>query len=248
MLSGGIDVLEFVTVGEWERWLESNHADATEAWLRIARRNSAVPGLTIEDALDGALCFGWIDGQRKSNDADSFLQRYSPRRRTSSWSRINVDKFETLAAAGRVRPAGFAQRDAARADGRWDAAYASQWIAETPPDLAAALAEVPGAAAAFEAMSRSDRYAVILTLLKARTPQRRAELVVRAVADLGAAALAADPAGRLLPPLAAPVEVAVLDLDPGARRRFPDEPDLHLARPGGIGEGGPRVGDNGHDA
>lgn len=192
MRSGGLDVLEFVTVDEWERWLENHHADAGEAWLRIARRGSAVPGLTIEDALDGALCFGWIDGQRRSNDADSFLQRYSPRRRTSSWSRINVEKFEALAAAGRVRPAGYAQRDAARADGRWDAAYESQRTAETPPDLKAALAVNPAAAAAFEALSRSDRYAVILTLLKARTPQRRAELIARAVADLNASGIRAQ--------------------------------------------------------
>ena len=178
-------VMAFATCDEWEAWLEHHHDTAPEAWLRIARRGSTVPGLTIGDALDAALCFGWIDGQRKSNDADSFLQRYSPRRRTSTWSRINVEKFEALAAAGRVRPAGYAQRDAARADGRWDAAYESQRTAETPPDLAAALAETPGAAAAFDAMSRSDRYAVILTLLKARTPQRRAELVARAVTDLG---------------------------------------------------------------
>lgn len=185
MLSSAADILEFVTVDEWESWLESHHADATEAWLRIGKRNSSVPGLSIADALDGALCFGWIDGQRKANDADSFLQRYSPRRRTSSWSRINVEKFEALAAAGRVRPAGFAQRDAALADGRWDAAYESQRTAETPPDLVAALARDPRAATAYEAMSRSDRYAVILTLLKARSPRRRAELVERAVADLG---------------------------------------------------------------
>lgn len=185
MLNSAADVLVFITVAEWESWLESHHADAAEAWLRIGKRNSSVPGLSIADALDGALCFGWIDGQRKANDADSFLQRYSPRRRTSSWSRINVEKFEALAAAGRVRPAGFAQRDAAQADGRWEAAYESQRTAETPPDLAAALVRHPLAAAAFESMSRSDRYAVILTLLKARTPRRRAELVERAVADLG---------------------------------------------------------------
>lgn len=178
-------VMAFATCDEWEAWLQHHHDTAPEAWLRIARRGSTVPGLTIGDALDAALCFGWIDGQRKSNDADSFLQRYSPRRRTSAWSRINVEKFEALAAAGRVRPAGYAQRDAARADGRWDAAYESQRTAENPADLAAALAENPGAAAAFDAMSRSDRYAVILTLLKARTPQRRAELVARAVTDLG---------------------------------------------------------------
>lgn len=185
MLSDVPDVLAFATGDEWEAWLEQHHDTEPDAWLRIGKRNSRLPGLSIDQALDGALCFGWIDGQRKSNDADSFLQRYSPRRRTSSWSAINVEKFEVLAAAGRVRPAGYAQRDAAQADGRWDAAYESQRTAETPTDLAAELARNPDAASAFEALSRTGRYAVILPLLKARTPQRRAELIARAVAELG---------------------------------------------------------------
>lgn len=179
-------ILEFTTGEEWEAWLERHHADAAEAWLRIGKAGSKVPGLSIGDALDGALCFGWIDGQRRGNDGDSFLQRYSPRRRTSSWSAINVSKFDALAAADRVRPAGFAAVDEAKADGRWDAAYASQRTAEVPADLVAALAEDPRAAAAFESLSRSERYAVILRLLKARTPERRAEILARAVADLSA--------------------------------------------------------------
>ena len=179
------DVLEFASGAEWEAWLESHQFERPDAWLRIAKRRSRVPGLSIEDALDGALCFGWIDGQRRSNDGESFLQRYSPRRRTSSWSQVNVDKFEALAAAGRVRASGFAAVAEAKADGRWDAAYAPQRTAEVPPDLAAALAGNPGAARAFEALDRTARYAVILEILKARTPERRATLVARAVAGLG---------------------------------------------------------------
>ncbi len=177
-------MLEFTSSAEWEAWLETHHADTPEAWLRIAKRNSKVGGLSIEEALDGALCFGWIDGQRRANDADSFLQRYCPRRKTSSWSQINVGKFEALAAAGRVRPAGLAEVEAAKADGRWEAAYESQRTAEVPADLAAALAESPQAARAFESLGRSERYAVILGLLKARTPERREAMLAQAIIKL----------------------------------------------------------------
>ena len=179
-----MEILEFQTGADWEQWLEANHAVEPEAWLRIAKRSSKLPGIAIAEALDGALCFGWIDGQRRSNDDDSFLQRYSPRRPTSSWSKINVEKFEALAAAGRVRAAGHAEADAARADGRWDAAYESQRTAEPPADLLAALAFRPQAAQAWESLGRSDRYAVILQILKTRDPRRRAEAIERAVVQL----------------------------------------------------------------
>ena len=140
--------------------------------------------LTIADALDVALCFGWIDGQRRAYDDVSFLQRYSRRRPKSSWSKVNVAKVEALTAAGRMRPPGLAQVAAAKADGRWQAAYESQRNAEVPPDLAAALAANARATAAFERLGRSDRYAVILPLLKARTAETRATLLARAVARL----------------------------------------------------------------
>ncbi|MGB3302426.1 YdeI/OmpD-associated family protein [Gordonia sp. (in: high G+C Gram-positive bacteria)] len=179
-------ILAFTDGDEWEAWLDEHHADRSDAWLRIAKSRSAMPGLTIGDALDGALCFGWIDGQRRANDDDSFLQRYSPRRATSSWSKINVGKFEALAAAGRVRPAGFAEVERAMADGRWDAAYESQRTAEPPDDLVAALAASPMAASAFDALGRSDRYAIILEILKARTLRRRAEVIGQAVVSLAA--------------------------------------------------------------
>jgi len=181
-----VDVLDFPDGTSWESWLEAHHDEQAEAWLRIAKRHSGIASITITDALDVALCFGWIDGQRKSLDDVSFLQRYSRRRPRSSWSKVNVAKVEALVAAGRMRPAGLAEVAAAKADGRWDGAYESQRTAEVPPDLAAALAADAGAKAAFEQLGRSDRYAVILPLLKARTQETRARLLARAVAQLAA--------------------------------------------------------------
>jgi uncharacterized protein YdeI (YjbR/CyaY-like superfamily) len=176
-----LEVLEFPNARAWEAWLETNHATRTEAWLRIGKRHSGVALLAIADALDVALCYGWIDGQRRARDDVSFLQRYSRRRARSSWSQVNVAKVAALMEAGRMRPAGLAEVEAAKADGRWDAAYEPQRTAEVPPDLAAALAADPRAAAAFERLGRSERYAVILPLLKARSPRSRATMVARAV-------------------------------------------------------------------
>ncbi len=176
-----MNVLDFPDAEAWSAWLEEHHADRTEAWLRIAKKNSGIGSISISDALDVALCHGWIDGQRRSHDEVSFLQRYCPRRPTSSWSQVNVAKAEVLIAAGRMRPAGFAQIEAARADGRWDGAYESQRTAEPPPDLVAALDNDAAAKAAFESLGKSERYLVILHLLKARTPASRARILAREV-------------------------------------------------------------------
>jgi uncharacterized protein YdeI (YjbR/CyaY-like superfamily) len=141
---------------------------------------------TLAQALEVALCFGWIDGLRRACDDASFLQRYSRRRPGSSWSKANVAKAEALIAAGRMRPAGLAEVAAAQADGRWQAAYESQRAAAVPPDLAAALASDARASAAFGRLGKSGRYSVILPLLKARTPQTRARVLARVVARLAA--------------------------------------------------------------
>ena len=179
-----MEVLDFPDAAAWEAWLATHHDGSAEAWLRIAKRHSGLASIAIADALDVALCYGWIDGQRKSLDEVSFLQRYCPRRPRSSWSQVNVAKVEALMAAGRMRPAGLAEVAAAQADGRWDAAYESQRTAEVPADLAAALAADERAGKAFAQLGRSDRYSVILPLFKARTPQDRAKLVARAVERL----------------------------------------------------------------
>lgn len=179
-----MDVLELADVEAWDAWLEQHHDSAPEAWLRIRRKNADLQLITISDALDGALCHGWIDGTRRALDEVSFLQRYSRRRPRTAWSQVNVAKAEALEAAGRMRPGGLAQLAAARADGRWAAAYAPQATSVIPPDLAAALAATPPAAAAFAQLSRTRQYTVVLPLLKARSPEARARLVTRSVALL----------------------------------------------------------------
>lgn len=181
-----MDVLDFPDGDAWSGWLEQNRADRAEAWLRIAKKGSGLATISISDALDVALCHGWIDGQRRANDEVSFLQRYCPRRPTSSWSQVNVAKAEALIAAGRMRPGGFAEIEAAKADGRWDAAYESQRTAEPPADLVAALDANAAATLAFQALGRTERYAIILQLLKARTPEGRAKIIAREVGKLTA--------------------------------------------------------------
>ncbi|MGX5695228.1 YdeI/OmpD-associated family protein [Agromyces soli] len=179
------ELLAFDDAGQWEAWLAEHEGSATEVWLRIAKKGHA--GLGISDALDVALCFGWIDSHRRGNDESSFRQRYSPRRAGSPWSQVNVEKAAALESAGRIRAGGRAQIEAAKADGRWDAAYARQRDAVVPDDLAAALAASPRASARFDALGKTDRYAIILSLAKARTAQGRATRLERALAELGAA-------------------------------------------------------------
>jgi uncharacterized protein YdeI (YjbR/CyaY-like superfamily) len=179
-----MDVLDFPDADAWSSWLEQNQGDHAEAWLRIAKKGKGLQTIGISDALDVALCHGWIDGQRKGNDEVSFLQRYCPRRPTSSWSQVNVAKVAALIEAGRMRPGGLAEVEKAKADGRWDAAYEAQSTAEVPPGLVSALDASPAAKAAFEALGRTERYAIILQLLKARTPEGRAKIVDREIKRL----------------------------------------------------------------
>lgn len=181
-----MDTFEFADAAGWESWLAAHHDEQAYAWLRIAKRHSGLVSVTVAEALDVALCYGWIDGQRKSHDEVSFLQRYSHRRPGSAWSKVNVAKVEALLAAGRMQPAGLAEVEAAQADGRWQGAYESQRTAPVPPDLVAALAGNPRASAAFERLGRSDRYAVILPLLKSRTAETRSRNLARAIARLTA--------------------------------------------------------------
>lgn len=181
-----MDVLDFPDLAGWESWLGAEHETRTEVWLRIAKRHSGIASVTPAQAIDVALCFGWIDGQRKRCDEVSFLQRFTHRRPRSSWSQVNVAKVEALTAAGRMQPAGLAEVAAARADGRWDGAYESQRTAPLPAELAAALERDARARSSFESLGRSERYAVILPLLKARTAAARERVLVRTVARLAA--------------------------------------------------------------
>jgi uncharacterized protein YdeI (YjbR/CyaY-like superfamily) len=178
------DNLRFAAPAEWESWLAANWQRSTGVWLKIAKKGSGVPSVAVSEALDVALCFGWIDGTRRGLDETYFLQWYCPRRPRSSWSKVNVARVEALIAAGRMRPPGLAQVDAAKADGRWDRAYESQRTTTVPPDLAAALDEDDRAKAGFESLGKSERYAIILPLLKAVSALQRAERLSAAIASL----------------------------------------------------------------
>ena len=171
---------------DWEAWLAENHDASAGVWLKIAKKRSGQTTVTIREALDVALCYGWIDSIRRSYDGDYYLQRYSPRRPGSHWSKVNVDKVEALIAAGRMRPRGLVQVEAAKADGRWAAAYESQKNATIPPDLADALDQNEQAKAFFEQLGKSERYQVILRLLKARRPESRATLLDKTITTLAA--------------------------------------------------------------
>jgi uncharacterized protein YdeI (YjbR/CyaY-like superfamily) len=182
--SDAAEVITFRDAAEFEGWL-AEHVDLTAGvWLKIAKKGSGVASLTDDDAVDVGLCYGWISGQRKTLDEVYYLQKYVPRRRRSRWSQVNVRKVEELTAAGRMRPPGLAEVEAAKADGRWDAAYASQKEATVPPDLAAALAASPAAASAFESLSKTNQYAVILDVVTARTSATRAAHIRKAITDL----------------------------------------------------------------
>ncbi|HEU4421443.1 MAG TPA: YdeI/OmpD-associated family protein [Pilimelia sp.] len=181
------EIISCADAGEWDRWLAEHGETRSAAWLTIPKKGSGVAGMTAAEAGDVAICHGWIDGQRRRLDETHFLQRYSPRRPGSPWSRVNVERVAALEAAGRMRPAGRAQVAAAKEDGRWAAAYAPQRTADVPDDLAAALADNDRARAAYQALRRSERYALFLPLLKARTPAGRARALERAVATLEAA-------------------------------------------------------------
>jgi uncharacterized protein YdeI (YjbR/CyaY-like superfamily) len=181
-----MQIASFQDIAEWEAWLARHHASRSGIWLRIAKKTSGLRSVTVTEALEVAVCYGWIDNQRKSYDASYFLQRYSPRRPGSSWSRANVERVEALMVAGRMRPSGLAEVDAAKADGRWDAAYEAQRTATVPDDLAAVLAQDEQARAFFETLGRTNRYAIILPLLKAQTPAGRETQLRRIIARLRA--------------------------------------------------------------
>jgi uncharacterized protein YdeI (YjbR/CyaY-like superfamily) len=178
------EVIAFRDAAEFEIWLAEHVEHSAGVWLKIAKKGSGVASLTDDEAVDIGLCYGWISGQRKAFDEMYYLQKYVPRRPRSRWSQVNVRKVEELIAAGRMRPPGLAEVEAAKADGRWDAAYQSQKEATVPPDLVAALAASPVASAAFESLSRTAQYALILDVVTARTEKTRAAHISKAIAAL----------------------------------------------------------------
>jgi uncharacterized protein YdeI (YjbR/CyaY-like superfamily) len=182
----GLEIASFEDAAAWEAWLADHHDCRAGVWLKIARKNAGKASVTHADALEVALCYGWIDSHRKGLDEAFFLQKYSPRRSNSSWSKINVQRVGALIAAGRMQATGLAEVSAAKADGRWDAAYESQRNVTLPPDLVAALDQNEQARSRFDALGKTERYAVVLRLLKARGPADRAARLHKVVDVLAA--------------------------------------------------------------
>ncbi len=177
----------FRTASAFEAWLRRHHARETEVWLRIYKKGSGTPTVSAVEALDVALCWGWIDGIRKGLDADSFLQRYTPRRARSVWSQVNRDHVARLSAAGRMQSSGLRQVDLAKADGRWDAAYPpmrAATAATLPADLRAAIEADPRARATFRTLGRANLFALAFRTNNMKTPAGRARTVARLVAML----------------------------------------------------------------
>jgi len=173
--------VELASAEAWDAWLASHHESADDVWLRIAKKSSEIATVRYPEVLDVALCWGWIDGQRRPLDQTYFLQRFVRRRSRSRWSQVNREKAERLIAEGRMHPPGMAEVERARADGRWDAAYAPQSRAQVPDDLQLELDRRPAARAFFETLSSQNRYAIFYRLQDAKRPETRARRLARFV-------------------------------------------------------------------
>ena len=170
----------------WETWLRAHHETATAIWLKLAKKEAGVPSVTYAEALDVALCYGWIDGQKKSLGGGYWAQRFVPRRPRSNWSKVNCAKAEALIAAGKMRARGRREVDAAKADGRWARAYDSPRTARVPDDLRRALDASPKARDFFAALDGANRYAILYRVQTARRPETRARRIDTLVAMLAA--------------------------------------------------------------
>jgi uncharacterized protein YdeI (YjbR/CyaY-like superfamily) len=175
------EILSFRSPSEFRKWLSANHRQSDGIWLRIFKKDTGEPTVTYAEALDEALCHGWIDGQKQSHDDLSWRQRFTPRRPKSGWSKINTRHAERLIKAGRMKAAGQAQIDAAKKDGRWTAAYDSPSNASFPEDFLAAVRGNKKTNAFFESLSKTNRYAIAYRLQTAKKPetrQRRMEMIL----------------------------------------------------------------------
>jgi uncharacterized protein YdeI (YjbR/CyaY-like superfamily) len=184
--SGEPAVVSFANQADWRAWLAAHHDAGPEGvWLKIAKKGSGVASVDYPQALEVALCYGWIDGQKKGLDETHWLQRFTPRRSRSIWSKVNRAKAEALVEAGEMQPAGLAEMERAKADGRWDAAYDGQRTSAVPDDLAAALAGNAVAGEFFATLDSTNRYAILHRLQTAKKPETRARRLEQFVEMLG---------------------------------------------------------------
>lgn len=181
-----LPILAFASGRDFEAWLAEHHATARGLWIKFAKKAAGLPTVVYAEALDVSLCYGWIDGQAASLDEVHYLQRFTPRRPRSMWSKINREKVAALTAAGRMRPAGQREVDAAKRDGRWDAAYDSPKNATVPDDLQRALDADAAAKAFFAALNGTNRYAILHRVHNAKMPETRARRIAQFVEMLAA--------------------------------------------------------------
>src|SRR3989440_2259375 len=186
MADDGLPHIPFASPAAWEAWLEDNHAVSPGVWIKMAKKDAGIESVRYPEVLESALCFGWIDGRREALDERFFLQRFTPRRSRSRWSRINREKAERLIADRRMRPAGLAEVERAKADGRWDAAYEGQKSIAVPDDLQRELDARPKAKEFFAELSSQNRYAILYRLQDAKRPETRARRLEKFVAMLEA--------------------------------------------------------------
>jgi uncharacterized protein YdeI (YjbR/CyaY-like superfamily) len=182
----GLQILEIRTQKGWQKWLDKNYAQQDGVWLKFAKKASGITTVNYAEALEEALCYGWIDSQAKSFDDKYYLQKFSPRRARSIWSKINVDKVEKLIAEGKMQPAGLAQIEAAKADGRWEAAYHSPANAVMSEDFSKALNKNKKAKEFYETLSKGNKYAILWRLQQAKRPETRARNIEKFIAMLAA--------------------------------------------------------------
>jgi uncharacterized protein YdeI (YjbR/CyaY-like superfamily) len=181
-----LPVHSFASRAEWAEWLEREHGSSPGVWLAIARKDSGSEWVSYADALDIALCYGWIDGRKDRLDERTWLQRFTPRRSRSRWSKRNRGLAEELIRCGEMTPAGMREIERARADGRWDAAYDSHATATVPPDLLAELERNDAAREFFATLDSNNRYAILYRIQEARRPETRARRIAKYVAMLSA--------------------------------------------------------------
>jgi uncharacterized protein YdeI (YjbR/CyaY-like superfamily) len=179
-----LPTIPFASRDAWGAWLEEHHATANGLWLKIAKKGSGIDTVSLAEALEIALCYGWIDGQRKGLDGDFYLQKFTPRRPRSRWSKINREKAIELIERGEMRPAGLREVERAKADGRWDAAYDSPSTATVPDDLRRELERDPRAMSFFSTLNSANRYAILYQIQEAKRPETRARRIEKYVAML----------------------------------------------------------------
>ena len=179
---GGLPVAGFEDLAAFSQWLDLQPASSPGLWLRLAKKDSVTVSLSKQQAIDAALCHGWIDGQLETYDTDHFLVRFTPRKPRSKWSQVNCKRTEQLLGEGRMQPGGLAQVAAAKADGRWDAAYAPASTATVPEDLQAALNASPVAAPFFATLTGANRYAILYRIGAVKRPETRARKIAGYVA------------------------------------------------------------------